>query len=280
MITARITDVEIQQAAQKLPTAPRLLIELGTLLADPRVESDDVVTLLRQDPALVAQLIRMANSAAYAPVEPVGSLERAIIAVGFSEVHRLVGAVANSQLSDQTMRLYPIDGAKLRQNSLFVAVLMEELAKWAGESPGRCYTVGLLRTIGIMGLSRLELPDSGIPIFSESGETALDVWEEKHWGVSNVEVAEKILLHWRFPHETVKAIRWHYHPGNRHNPIIHLLKLAASASADRFSCIPGEEGYWDIEPDNFTKAGLTHLEFQMACKKAHLKFERLRAASA
>lgn len=37
-----------------------------------------------------------------------------------------------------------------------------------------------------------------------------------------VRVAEKL------PHETVSAVRHHYRPANRHNPIIPLLALAAS----------------------------------------------------
>jgi len=44
------------------------------LINSPNVESSEVVALLRQDPPLVAQIVRIANSAAYAPAEPVGSL--------------------------------------------------------------------------------------------------------------------------------------------------------------------------------------------------------------
>jgi HD-like signal output (HDOD) protein len=47
------------------------------LMHNPDVEAGEVVALLRQDPPLVAQIVRMANSAAYAPAQPVGSLERA-----------------------------------------------------------------------------------------------------------------------------------------------------------------------------------------------------------
>lgn len=278
MISFAISEGELQRVAAKLPTAPRLLVELGRLMHDSHSDADDVVALLRQDPPLVAQIIRMANSAAYAPSEPVGSLERAVAFVGFAEVHRLVGVVAAAQLADQAMRLYPIDGAHLRLNTLFVAVLMEELAKPAHETPRNCYTVGLLRTIGMMALERLAPADAGFPAFRESGETSLDVWEQKHWGITNVEAAEKILLHWRLPHETVTAIRHHYRPAGKHNPIIHLLKLAATAAADRFHGIPGEESYWQITPENFSKAGISPLDFQFACEKAQRKYEQLKIA--
>jgi HD-like signal output (HDOD) protein len=270
-----LTESEILRVAEVLPTAPRLLVELGHLMHQPHVQSDDVVALLRQDPPLVAQIIRMANSAAYAPSEPVGSLERALLFIGFAEVHRLVGLVATEQLADQRMRLFPVDSTKLRLNALFTAVVMEELAKWTRESPRSCYTVGLLRTMGMMALERLAPSDGGIPAFLESGETVLDAWEEKYWGITNVEAAEKILLRWRLPNETVAAIRHHSHPTGHHNPIIHLLTLASSAAAS-FYGIPGEESYWQLTSENFDQSGLDPACFPIVCRKAQHKFEQLK----
>lgn len=247
---------------------------------DQHVATEAVVAVLRQDPPLVAQIIRMANSAAYAPSEPVGSLERALSFIGFAETHRLVGAVAAIQMADQKIRLYPIDGARLRLSTLFVAVLMEELARPAGESPRSCYTVGLLRTIGMMALEHLAPADTEIMPYLNSGEATLDEWERRYWGMTNVEAAEKILLYWRMPHETVSAIRHHYDPSRQHNPISHLLKMAASAAADRLYAIPGEESYWFINEDNFNRSGLNELDFQTACERAQRKYERLRIAVA
>ena len=276
MVTASFTDADLKRVAEKLPAAPRLLVELGQLMHDRRADLTDVVAVLRQDTQLVAQLIRNANSAFYAPAEPVGSIERAVGLVGFAEVHRLVGAVVATQLADQRMQLYPIDGPKLRLNALFVGVLMEELAKPAGESPRNCYTIGLLRTIGMMALERLAPVGAKIPPFRASGEIVLDAWEQAHWGTTNVEAAEKILVQWRLPHETVTAIRHHYLPAGKHNPLTHLLTLAAAAAADRFYCIPGEESYWKVTPENFAKAGIAEVAFQQACERAQRKYEQLK----
>jgi HD-like signal output (HDOD) protein len=244
------------------------------------VDSSEVIALLRQDPSLVAQIIRMANSVAYAPTEPVGSIERALASVGFVEAHRMAGVVAARQLAGWNFALYPFNGNKLQQNALYVAVIMEELARETGEKTRSCYTVGLLRTIGMMMLERLAGPDSAIPPFATSGETVLDVWERKHWGTTNVEVAEQVLLRWRLPHETVSAIRHHYRPANRHNPVLHLLTLAATSAADRFFGIPGEESYWTLKSENFIKAGLTELKYLRACERAQRTFDRLTRASA
>ena len=280
MLITAYTDEEIIAVAKSLPSAPRLLVSLDTLMANPRTDIDDIAALIKQDPAIVAQLLRMSNSAAYAPTHKIGHLEQALGLVGFAEIHRLIGAIAAQQLADPPMRLYPIDGTQLRINTLFVAVLMEELAKQAKESPRRAYTIGLLRTIGMMALEHLAPPGHTIPPFQNAPETALHDWECKHWGFSNVEITEKILLNWGLPNETVSAIRHHCDPGRRHNPMVHLLLLAATAAADRFSAIPGEEVYWNPKPDTLGKAGLGPKRFQAACERAALKFDQVKLAIA
>jgi HD-like signal output (HDOD) protein len=131
-----------------------------------------------------------------------------------------------------------------------------------------------------MGLERTRPLDDSIPAFAESGEAELAVWEAKRWGFSNPEIAEKILAHWGLPNEAIVAVRHHYNGAGRHNPIIHLLKLAAAAAADRFSAIQGEDVYWKLTPENFSRAGITHKSFQNACERAHKKFDRLRIAIA
>jgi HD-like signal output (HDOD) protein len=277
--TVRVTDLEIVTAAKELPGAPRLLVELGTMVNDPDTDTRDVTELLKQDPSLVARLIRMANSAAYGRGDAVSTIEGAVSTVGFAEVHRLVGALASTQLAEKPLEHYRLDADRLRNVSLFTAVLMEEMAKYAGESERRCYTVGLLRSIGMMTLQVLARQGGRhIPPFDPGTGQPIDEWEKTHWGLDNCEAAEVILTEWRLPHETVGAIRHHYKPAGRHNPIAHLLALAASAAYDRYQGLPGEEGYWQPTEENFRKAGMDLKAFQIAGEKAQVTFARLEAA--
>lgn len=278
MVSASISDTDLIRVAQDLPAAPRLLVELGQAIRNPNVDARDVTALLRQDSSMVSRLIRMANSAAYARAEPAGSIEEALACIGFREVHRLVGAVAATQLADVRATLYGVEGSQMRLNSLFSGVVMEELAEISGEEPRGCYTVGLLRSIGKMALERLTPADGPAVPFAESGEKELDVWERNTWGVTNGEVGERILLHWRLPHETVTAIRDHYRPAQRHNPITHLLNLAAGAAEHRCYGLPGEETYWQFTPDNFLKSGVNASAFQTATERAQRTFQRLHVA--
>lgn len=257
-----------------LPAAPRLLVELGQLIRNPRADSRDVVALLKQDPGLVARIIRVANSAAYGRDEPAGSIEDAVASIGFGEVHRLVGVVATLQMADCDLPYHGVGCPRVRENALFTAVTMERLAEICGEDMRSCYTVGLLRSIGKIALGRMSPGRDAVP-FGRSEEQDLDFWEVGTWGMSNCDVAERILLRWRLPHETVIAIKHHYRPAGKHNPIIHLLVLAACAAQDRGYGLPGEEPLLRIGPENFAKAGLNEQEFRCACEQAQRAFQRL-----
>jgi HD-like signal output (HDOD) protein len=277
-ITVRVADADIVNAAKELPGAPRLLIELGVLVNDPDTDANDVTELLKQYPSIAARLIRMANSAAYGRGEPVSSIDGAITCVGFSEVHRLVGALSATQLAEKPLEHYRLAADRLRSVSLFTAVLMEELAKYAGESPNRCYTVGLLRSVGMMALQVLARQGRHIPPFDPGTGQPIDEWEKTHWGLDNCEAAEVILTDWRLPPEVVSGVRHHYKPDGQENRVAHLLALAASAAYERFKGLPGEEAYWNPSEENFRMAGIDQMRFLLAGEKAQKTFSRLESA--
>src|SRR5580698_4533381 len=128
MSIVSISPEALLQVANSFPATRRILIQLGILLKDPSVSLERVVAPLRQDPALAARLIRSANSAAYAQSEPVASVEAAASLIGFREIHRLVGLALLNEIGEEGLPSYGISSSRFRENSLFAALLMENLA--------------------------------------------------------------------------------------------------------------------------------------------------------
>ena len=276
METHSITAESLLRIAQSFPSTPRILAELGLLLKNPDVELSDIARQLKRDPTLTARLIRLANSAAFAQTEPVASVEVAINLAGFLEVHRLVGVAMMEQFGDEGLTAYGIPSRRLRENSLFTALLMEELAKPAHENPRTAYTIGLLRSIGKVGLDRLSGDAAPGERYGAGPEpVALADWERGAFGLSNNEAAATILKAWRFPHETVKAISEHYAPAGRHLPLTHLLNLAANMADKIGYGLPGESGYWLETDEVFLKAGVTLRDAKPFIDRAHVAFDRL-----
>jgi len=129
---------------------------------------------------------------------------------------------------------------------------MEELAKPADEDPRTAYTIGLLRSIGKVGLDRAARDHAPGERYVVGPEPlALSDWEKSVFGITNSEAAATIMKSWRFPHETVKAISEHYAPAGRHLPLTHLLNLAANM-ADKIGYGLPEKRAIGWKPKKFT----------------------------
>lgn len=272
-----LTDAELTQVVSSLPTSARLLSELAPKLQQVEVPVEDITELLRRDAGLTARLIAIANSSVYARAEPATSLEEAVACVGYRDVYRLIGALAAKQLSDQPVPAYGIDGARFRQNALFVALVTEELATLGEIDPRQAYTVGLLRSTGKVTLDRLTQA-RGREIHPLKDDQTLLEWERAEWGTTSAEVGARILAFWRFPAVAVEAVREHFTPGPDSSGLSHLLNLAAGAADLRGFGLRGEDSYWQFTPENFARTGIDEGNLVWAGERAFRTLEKMTVA--
>lgn len=244
MIATPIPREMLLHVVKTLPAAPRIMARLGTMLLDPNSEMDEITELLRRDTALTARIIRISNSVFYNPGQPYGSLDEALARVGYMEVYRLVGLAAVAQLGDHVLPLYGITGARLRENSLLTALVVEALAECTGLDSRVAYTAGLLRSVGKIALDRITRNGSYNGAYKGREDGRLGDWETNFIGLTNCEAAAVILKEWRFPATTTEAIRDHYATTRRVSPLARLLNLAAGAADRGGHGLPGEADYW------------------------------------
>ena len=265
----RPTDERIAMIVRTLPAAPRILAELAPHLQ--RLDSDlsDVTVVLRRDAALTARLIDMANSVAYRGTESATSIEEAVARVGYRETYRLVGAVASTQLADEPLAYYGVQPRRLRQNSLFIALMLEELADVVGMDTRTAYTVGLLRSIGKVVLDRLAREYPHADPFVPDGRGLVE-WEQATWGCSNVEIGAHILELWQFPKEASQTLASHYTPVDASSS---MLNIAAGFAERRGFGLPGEQAYWD--PERYLQLGLDADRLAWANERAYLTLNRI-----
>jgi len=275
MNVSRFTTEDMVRISNTFLPAPQVLFQVGSLLRNPSVDLSEVTARLRRDPALTARLIRIANSAAFAATEPVASVEDAVILIGFEEVHRIVGYAMLERLGDGHLSVYGISGKRFMENSLFGALLMEELAAGARIDPRSCYTVGLLRSIGKVCLDRLahDWSEDDIPRLTD--DMRLAEWERIVFGISGNEAASTVLTAWRFPSDFISAITDHYAPDESKTPLAHLLNLAASMADILGYGLEGEWRYWLDSEEVYHKAGLDPKEANLIIDHAFESFHRL-----
>jgi HD-like signal output (HDOD) protein len=84
--------LEDPQASAALPSIKSILSELQKLTTSPNSHIEDITRLVRLDQTISLQVLRIANSAYYAPPEPVADVEAALLYIGLSTLRNAVMA--------------------------------------------------------------------------------------------------------------------------------------------------------------------------------------------
>lgn len=240
---------------------------LRLLLEDPDVDTDEIINLIRVDPALTFHVVRMSNSVLFGLREHTDTLEGAVGRVGFVEISRLVGLAAAKQLCQKDLATYRLSAARLWENSVATAAAAEVLALPARGDPGLSYATGLLRNLGqviLDGFSNGKVypGEREFPLVSE--------WERETFGVTAAEVTATLLDYWRFPSDMIDGVRAHHDPlaDSKSNASACVLNLACGVAARFGLDLPGEAGHWDRSQAKLTLAGVNEQILEQCAENA------------
>ena len=267
------------RAVRNLSAAPMILARLGRMVADVDTPIEDITSMVKCDAALTTRLLRIANSVVYSSGDPCGTLEDAVVRVGFTEIYRLTGFAATTQIVENRLGFYGVTAAQFRENALLTALIVEQLAAPAGVDASTAYTVGLLRSIGKIALDRWGRTPGIDRDYESSGSGPLADWETANVGMNNCEAAEIIMSDWLFPASTVEAIRHHYQPTEA-SRLASLLNFASGAAERCGHGWPGERFYWNATPEQMEACGLSAADMDGATRVALEAFGPVRAAVA
>jgi HD-like signal output (HDOD) protein len=275
------TPEQIAKIAETLPAAPRIFAELREKLQDPNTDLDDLTKLLRTDGTLTTRVIRVANSIAYRRGDPVGSIEDALLRVGFQQVFGITSLATLAQLTEVKLHYLPLSTELLRANALMTALLMEELAPLAGCDPRTSYTAGLL---GMIGKTALDVAAQRTPRFRISAydpATDLAAWELGQFGLTSPEAGAQVLRTWKFPVEVFVAVRDQRLHQLAVDPMAgaKLLHVAAAVADQVGRGVPGETTFFlKSAAATRTALGLADEPIQDALRRANRRFEGLQNA--
>jgi len=195
-----------------LPTLPQVVTTLMSLLEDPKTSVRDVNRVLSADPALVAKLLKVVNSAFYAIPARVASIPQAIAILGFNTVRSLAISASVFDLFDEGSEDFSYPA--FWTHSVGIAALARHFAQRtpAGDSaftPDNAFVAGLLQGIGKLILDQyandefqqiLACAKGGKKSFSEAETTVLDT--------NYSEVGYWLVERWKLPVEVQNAIRF------------------------------------------------------------------------
>ena len=207
-------------SADYLPPSFQLLPKLLLLLEDVESNADALADLIRVDPGLTADILRVGNSATYAQAYRAENIQQAILRIGFKEVHRvLMGVIASPVLHDP-QNAYASKGTDLWNHSLAAAVASEFIAAPAGIDTDLTFTAALVHDIGKVVLSHA-VPKQAAEAHAAATERnqPLHLAERAILKTDHAAVGARLLDRWGFPKSISAAVRFHHEPGLAKNEI-------------------------------------------------------------
>lgn len=214
--------------SEGLPTLPAYVFELNSLLAANPVNLKRVGEILRTDPSLTAQVLRLCNSAFMGFRERITRLEHAIILVGTERLRTMVLTCSLVQYAGR--RVASEDVQSFWQHCFLTATLSERLARAiAYPHPEQAYLAGLLHDIGVLPLLVIA---SSEPQRFEASEPftwseSLDQ-ERERFGADHCEVGRWIGISWNFPPVLLEVMEFHHNPREATQDT-HLVGIVAAA---------------------------------------------------
>ena len=195
-------------AIKNLPPFPAVALQLMGLL-DSDVPVKDVVKLLRMDPALSAEILRVSNSPLYGLSRHVDSVSHAVVVLGGDAVKRLALTVALGRFTQNFMKHKGL--RRCWDHSVACALIAENLAEFAGQAQDRAYTVGLLYDVGRLALLAC-YPDEYENLLAVASENDFDfrTTEKKLFEIDHCSAGHWLCKSWNLPPDMTEAIAGHH----------------------------------------------------------------------
>ncbi len=198
-----------------IATLPEITLKIIELVENPRSTAQDLHKIISNDPALVARILKVVNSAFYGLPGQIGSINRAIVLLGLNAVKNIVIAASLAKLF-RGGRVSPNFAAKdLWSHSIAVGVMSKMIVgKLNNTLPDEAFLAGLIHDIGIL----VELQAHREPLIEIAERAAkenlryTDI-EAQVLGVDHQALGAGLTAKWKFPRS------FQYVTGHHHNPL-------------------------------------------------------------
>ncbi len=229
---------------RSFPSMPATGAKMLNMLEDPETSVVEIEDVLRHDPGLTGNVLKLANSAYFGIPSKVSSVKQGVLLLGLKRLIQLVVASCVSGVMDKPVPGYDLPPGDLWRHSIAVSIAAEALVKDQKNIDAEdIFTPALLHDIGKLILGHFvkdELDD--IEKIASKGVSYV-VAENMVLGTDHAEVGAQVLTQWAFPREVIEAVRWHHDPDfpDRCMTAVDIVYLS------NFLCQPNGDGHTDVE---------------------------------
>lgn len=219
-----------------IPMLPDFAIKVIELVRDPDVSIAQLSGIVSKDPVLASRLLGLANSAYFASMQDISTVQEAIVRMGTGAVRNLVVTVCfYSRMQDR--KVYGERGKPLLEHGIGTAYMARLLSDPADLDGDESFMYGLLHDIGKMVILKVahdSYRQSGLVVAPDALEQVIT---ELH-----PTVGARVLRRWHLPAMLDEPIVYHH---NWQGATIAPKKAALTYFANKLSHRYG----FGVEPD-------------------------------
>lgn len=217
-IVADITAQEILDSGIKIPSLPASARRLMAIAQKPvdKIEIRSLEELIKSDPVLFAQILKLSNSSYYSRGTQIKGLRNAIMRIGLTETINALYVYIFKDILPAFPQLKGFSDKEYWEEAWACAIANRRLGDpglLVEALPGDLYLSGLLQGIGklILAVYKPALFEQCINIIKTTGQSLREV-ELEIFGTIDSLVARKILESWNLPGNICAAVGYWQSP--------------------------------------------------------------------
>jgi len=194
----------------KLIPRPEIALEVMTLANDGDCEIITLSNKIKQDPSLMANMLKLANSAYFGHMKEINSIADIVVRLGLDTVKMLAITSASIGILKTPQDMYNLEPGALWRHSYATALLSSIIGRYARcISLSTLYSTALLHDIGKIILNK--------PLQTESmnrgeiySEGSMIDFEHNLLHTDHARVGKVLLQHWGLPDDIISPIAHHH----------------------------------------------------------------------
>lgn len=238
-MSAAVSSARAMQSAldgKKLPSLPLVVQKLIEVVNAPNTETRQLASLIGQDPGIAARVLRLANSPFYGLSGEVGSIQQAVVVLGFHAIAQLAASVGLMQ-AIKVEHCERFDILQFWASSMRTAASARWFALQQDMNGENAYLAGLLHDIGLP-VAVICFPDAMNQALANSQANAQDLLlcEQAQLGFDHLSLGAKLAHIWNVPVVIVESITHYRLPPEAARPtltdILHVAWRVATETSN------------------------------------------------
>ena len=233
---------KVQEMSQKLnqirnlPTLPVVIDTLRNAIRDPNSDAARIAGIIQDDPAMMARILKIVNSAFYGGCDPINSLSLAVSRMGLNAISNIAMSTAIISLFGKSIER-GFDREEFWRHSISTGIALCVLYDRCKPNLAKRYSKDILHLVGLLhDIGKIVLEQ----FFHEEFVRSVNVANEKNipliqaenevMGADHVVIGSWLGMRWNLSRELLQIIRWHHDPLSSDVEYSEMVMLCHSAN--------------------------------------------------